>query len=193
MNSIDLLVVLGSVTQPGRLHRALGDAVERARAAGLDVVVLDLGTVTIGFADGRPLESLTDDTPRVVEAVRAASTIVLASPVYRASITGALKNLLDLLPVEALQGKPVGLVAMGATAHHFLGAASHLRDVCAWFGALVAPTDVYLTSADFADGVPVARVTDDLDALVRSLQLLQHVIVEGESPLGPTPLAARAR
>jgi NAD(P)H-dependent FMN reductase len=27
-------------------------------------------------------------------------------------MTGALKNLLDLVPVEALAGKPVGIVAM---------------------------------------------------------------------------------
>ena len=41
--------------------------------------------------------------------------MLLASPVYRASFTGALKNLLDLTPVEALRAKPVGIVAMGAT------------------------------------------------------------------------------
>jgi FMN reductase len=57
--------------------------------------------------------------------------VLLATPVYRGSLTGTLKNLLDHVPVGALQGKPVGIVAMGATDHHFLGAERHLRDVAA--------------------------------------------------------------
>ena len=40
---------------------------------------------------------------------------------------------------------------MGATQHHFLGVDWHLRDVLAWFGALVVPTSVYLVSADFVE------------------------------------------
>ena len=187
-----ILVVLGSVTPPGRMHRAVNGAVERFVGNGGSASLLDLGTVTIGFADGRALDSLTDDTKTAVEAVQAASGVILASPVYRASLTGALKNFLDVVPIEALQQKPVGLLAMGATAHHFLGTASHLRDICAWFGALVAPTDVYLTSADFVDGVLQPGPAADLDALLTSVQRLADV-VQASGDLGPTPLAAKGR
>ena len=76
----------------------------------------------------------------------------MASPVYRGSYTGALKNLLDLTPVDALRNKPVGIVAMGATLHHYLGVDGQLRAVLAWFGALVLPTSVYLESSHFKDG-----------------------------------------
>jgi NAD(P)H-dependent FMN reductase len=92
------------------------------------------------FADGRPLDRFPDDTARVVGAIAEADVVLLASPVYRASFTGALKNLLDLTPVEALRAKPVGIVAMGATLHHYLGVDWQLRAVLAWFGALVVPT-----------------------------------------------------
>ena len=88
----------------------------------------------------------------MVAALAAADVVLLASPVYRATFTGALKNLLDLTPLEALRGKPVGIVAMGASPHHYLGVDWHLRAVLAWFGALVAPTSVYLESAHFKDG-----------------------------------------
>ena len=59
------------------------------------------------------------------------TTIILASPAYRGSFTAALKNLLDHLPIEPLAAKPVGIVAMGATSHHYLGMEWHLRDVLA--------------------------------------------------------------
>jgi FMN reductase len=101
--------------------------------------------------------------------------VLLATPVYRGSCTGTLKNLLDHVPVEALRGTPVGIAAMGATPHHHLGAERHLRDVLAFFGAFVAPVAVYLTSADFgAGGAPTASADAVLDRLVGVLARLAH-------------------
>jgi FMN reductase len=183
--------ILGSVTPPGRMNRAMEGAMQRAAARGHDVELVDLATLTIEFADARPLTERGDDSAEVVAKLAGADAVVLASPVYRASMTGALKNLLDLVPVEALIGKPVGIVAMGATQHHYLGVDSHLRDVMAWFGALVAPTSVYLTSADFVDGVLSDGAAESLDALLDTLALLSQSLA-GKGDLGPLPLARPA-
>ncbi len=75
---------------------------------------------------------------------------MLATPIYRGSLTGALKNALDLTPIPALRDTPVALVAMGGSHHHYLGAERHLRDVLSFFGALVLPTAVYLSWRDFS-------------------------------------------
>ncbi len=185
--------MLGSVTRPGRLHRALSQALERAQSAGARTELIDLATARIAFADGRPPAELDDDTARVVAALDCASAVVLATPVYRGSLTGALKNLLDHVPVEALRGRPTGLVAMGASDHHHLGAERHLRDVLAFFGAHVLPTAVYLTPADFeADGEPRERAAAELDAVVGGTLSLARALV-AVPPLGPPPLVARPR
>lgn len=183
-----LVSILGSVTPPGRLRAALGSAFP---LDGVEHELIDLADCRIAFADGRSPDALGDDTARVVASVRGADAVLLASPVYRGTFTGALKNLLDHLPVEALAGKPVGIVAMGATQHHHLGVDWHLRDVLAWFGALVAPTSVYLASADFQDGVPSEGARGDLVALVRALLALGRIAPAAGEHLGPRPLAAR--
>ena len=180
-------MLLGSVTPPGRLASAVSGAVARAEAAGHEASLIDLGTLTLGFADGRPLEQLSDDTGRLIEAIAGADAVILATPVYRGTLTGALKNALDLLPLEALQGKPAGIVAMGATLHHFLGAESHLRDILAWFGALTLPTAIYLSSADFIEGTLNDRAAGALDELFQSGAALSGTA--RERPLGPPPLA----
>ena len=113
----NIVAVLGSVTPPGRLSRAVGEALSRAGARGIDTALIDLATLRLPFADGSPLDG---DAARVVEQLASAEAVLFATPVYRASITGSLKNLLDLTPVEALESKPCGIVAMGATPHHFL-------------------------------------------------------------------------
>ena len=155
---------------------------------GVAATVLSLGEYRVAFADGRPLECFTDDTAQVVGALAAADAVLLASPVYRGSFTGALKNLLDLTPLEALRAKPVGIVAMGATAHHYLGVDWHLRAVLAWFGALVAPTSVYLESRHFRDG----RLEDEASrgALADLVGALVAMAAVPRDHAGPPPLAA---
>lgn len=190
-DDIRLVSILGSTTKPGRLHRAINEALDRA--AGRHAVSptrIDLGEVNIGFADGTPLERLSDDTPAVVESVTAADAVLLATPVYRGSLTGSLKNLLDLTPIEALREKPVQIVAMGATDHHFLGAAGHMRDLLGFFGALGTPVDVYLNSRDFEDGVPSSGAAGLLDQAIDGLLDLTAALRDS-GPLGPRPLLAR--
>jgi FMN reductase len=185
-----LLLLLGSVTPPGRLHRALATAAERApgRHPGLVTETLDLAELSIAFADGRPPAALLDDTARVIEAIDHAPALLIATPIYRGSLTGALKNLLDQLPVPALRDTPIGLVSMGATDHHFLGADRHLRDILTFFGALPTPTSAYLTARDFTDGVPTDSALSRLDALVDATLLLRSRLAG--QPLGPAPIGA---
>lgn len=188
-----LVGVLGSVTPPGRLLRALDWAIAAAReqAPAIDARILNLADYRVVFADGRPPEALDDDTATLVSGIAGANAVIFASPVYRASFTGALKNLLDHVPVDALLGKPCGIIAMGATPHHYLGVDRHLRDVLAWYGALVAPTSVYLASADFGESGLSAGAQADLRGLVDSVLRLSTAVSAMKAPLGPAPLAGR--
>ena len=190
--SVDLRVVLGSTTPPGRLHRALEGAVGRAAAGGVGADLLDLGRLDLGFADGTPIADLDDDTAATIAALDSARAVILATPIYRGSPTGSLKNLLDLTPVPALQGKVVGIVAMGASDHHFLGAERHLRDVLAFFGAVVMPVAVYLNGADFTDGVPGERAETVLDQLFAGVAATAAALAAVDAVAEPLPLGAKA-
>jgi FMN reductase len=187
-----LLAIVGSVTPPGRLLSATRWLLDSASASrkNLEVELINLADKKVAFADGRPPEQYKDDTAAIIKSVRTADGVIIASPVYRGSFTGALKNLLDHLPVEALAGKPVGIVAMGATLHHYLGVDWHLRDVLTWFGALVVPTSVYLASPDFVDGQLNESAKQDLKDLADAVIKLKEVTTPGVF-LGPRPLAGR--
>jgi FMN reductase len=190
--SVDLRVVLGSTTPPGRLHRAIDGAIERSGERGTSADLLDLGTLRLGFADGTPPADLDDDTAATIAAIESARALIFATPVYRGSLTGSLKNLLDLTPVPALQGKVVGLVAMGASDHHYLGPERHLRDILAFFGAVVMPVAVCLNGGDFTDGVPGERAATVLDELFAGIAAAAEALADVEAIGAPTPLAAKA-
>jgi FMN reductase len=187
-----LRVILGSPTPPGRLHRAVEGAIERAGERGVEVDLFDLGAHTIGFADGTPAADLDDDTAAAIAAVESAGALVVATPIYRGSMTGSLKNLFDLVPVPALQGKVVGIAAMGASDHHYLGAERHLRDVLAFFGAIPMPVAVYLNGGDFEDGVPGERAATLLDELFAATTETAVALAGTAAGIEPSPLAAKA-
>ena len=192
VESARLLMIVGAATPPGRLAAAIRVAAEAARTGGGDVAVdiLNLAETPVEICDGRPLEAYGAATREAVAHVAAARAVLIGAPVYRASFPGVLKNLLDVTPVEALQNKPVGILAMGGSPHHFLAVDNQLRQVLAWFGALVAPTSVYVTPGDFRDGQLTAEAArTDLAALAQTLITLSHRL--DPASLGPPPLAAK--
>ena len=182
-----LLMIVGAATPPGRLAAAVAFASESAGTAAA-VDILNLAETPVEICDGRPLDKYDESTRQAVERIVSAAAVLIAAPVYRASYPGVLKNLLDIAPVEALQAKPIGIVAMGGSPHHFLGVDWQLREVLTWFGALVAPTSVYITGSDFKDGKLASEGAQrDLAALAATLVTLARL---DRASLGPTPLAA---
>jgi FMN reductase len=191
-DSNTLLMLVGAATPPGRLAAAIDHAAETVRAAnaGVAVNILNLADTAIDICDGRALDAYSEATRRAVSSISGAGAVLIGAPVYRASYPGVLKNLLDITPVEALQNKPVGILAMGGSPHHYLAVDTQLRAVLGWFGALVAPTSVYVTGGDFRDGKLTSDgARADLAALTSTLVMLSRSL--DPAALGPKPLAAR--
>ncbi|GLV50060.1 hypothetical protein TBS_06360 [Thermobispora bispora] len=176
-----LVSIYGSPTTPGKLARAMSIAEDRVRQHdGWEV---------------RRLTSQPTDNPVVglwsasdVDAVAGADAVLVASPVFRASIPGTLKLLFDMLPNEALRNKPVAILTIGAAPHHFLAAERHLRDLLAWFGALGAPNAAYFVDSTFKDDVP-QEAKDELAELVDQVVNLAERL--SGLTFGPDPLTVR--
>ena len=152
--------------------------------------MLNLAGTSVGICDGRPFDHHDEATRQAVARIAAADAVLIAAPVYRASCPGVLRNLLDITPVEALQNKPVAILTMGGSPHHYLAIDSQLRPVLAWFGVLILPTSVYLTGADFRDGQLASETgRGELQALLDTMLLLARSLQA--AVLGPPPLAAR--
>ena len=72
--------------------------------------------------DSPALKTFTDQ-------LQEADGLIVATPVYKAAYSGALKTLLDLLPERALQGKVVLPLATGGTVAHLLAVDYALKPV----------------------------------------------------------------
>lgn len=61
-----------------------------------------------------------EDIVQFAEVVKNADAVIIGSPVYKASYTGVLKSLLDLLPEGIFKSKPVLPIMIGGTSRHLL-------------------------------------------------------------------------
>lgn len=147
-----LIAILGSAVSSGKTKNAIQIACQAADIyldKNIDIEIIDLSEKEISILDGRKIEEYNDDTEQVVKSILSGDVFLIGTPVYRGTYTGALKNLLDHIPLSALENKPVGLIATGATTHHYLIIDHDLRGVLAWFNAYALPGSVYLESCDF--------------------------------------------
>lgn len=72
---------------------------------------------------------------QALDEVARADVVLVATPIYKAAYSGALKAFLDLLPQDGLRGKTVLPLATGGTVAHLLAVDYALKPVLAALGA----------------------------------------------------------
>jgi FMN reductase len=117
--------------------------------------------------------------PAVAAAVASASAadvLVVATPIYRATYTGAMKAFFDRFPPCALSRTVVVLVGTALAPEHYLALDTGCRALIASLEGWTAPTVVYATSTDFVDGEPTDDITTKLRLAVEGAEALARVI-----------------
>ncbi|MEY9780050.1 FMN reductase [Sinorhizobium fredii] len=147
-----ILGLSGNVKRPSRtasLVDVLTSAVE-SRFGGVKSII-DLTDVAPVLFRALRAEQLDSAGREIIDALETADVLVVGSPVYRASYTGALKHLFDLVDYRALTGRPVLLAATGGSPLHALMIEHQLRPLFGFFNALSIPTSIYAVETDFTD------------------------------------------
>lgn len=145
-----ILGLSGNVKKPSRTASLVeAIAVASAERTGASQHTIELVDAAPVLFKALRADQLDKRGRQIIDAVEAADILVVGSPVYRASYTGALKHLFDLVDYRALTGKRVILAATGGTPLHGLMIEHQLRPLFGFFNALTLPTAIYATEADF--------------------------------------------
>jgi FMN reductase len=173
MSKTIVFVAASPSTQSRSTHVARAVAAEAERA-GLQVrffSLTDFDPADVFFA-----RSATPAVQRFVESVKSAAALVLSTPVYKAAYTGALKAIVDLIPPDALAGKPALGIATARLADHASGVDQAYLDLFGFFKAraldtlFVGDDELRLGTVDasLSEGAR-ARVLDASRALVTAI------------------------
>lgn len=98
----------------------------------------------------------------LTEQLATADGIIIATPVYKASFSGGLKTLLDLLPERALDNKVVLPLASGGTIAHMLAIDYALKPVLNALKAQEILHGVFADDSQFTDYQHKPQFTSDL-------------------------------
>jgi FMN reductase len=164
-----ILAISGSPSATSRTERLVDLLAGRLADAGHEVRALSIRDLPpaalVGADPAHPA------IVAVADALAVADGVLVATPVYKASYSGALKALLDLLPQYALAGKVVLPLATGGTLAHVLAIDYAMRPVLNAMGAAhIVPgyfllDQLILTTADGATVIE-ANVAAALHAVV---------------------------
>lgn len=120
---------------------------------------LDLGDYTLPFSDGRPYVQYEGDAKFVTETIMQADAIIIGTPIFQASIPATLKNIFDLLPVNAFLDKVVSVIVTAGSEKHYLTVEHQLFPILRYMKAYVISPYVFIEEKDF---LQTEIVNDDI-------------------------------
>jgi NAD(P)H-dependent FMN reductase len=140
--------ICGSLRRGSYTRMAVQMALQGAREVGAQTCLIDLQDYQLVACDGKEDErTYPADVFRLRREVSQAQGIILGTPEYHGSFSGVLKNALDLMGFEEIEGKMIGLVGVSGGALGAVNALNSLRTVGRALHAWVVPEQASIPEA----------------------------------------------
>ncbi len=143
---IKIVGIAGSLRDNSYSVLALQQAANRIKALGAEVEIIDLKDMKLPFCDGGDDYPDYPDVEVMRAKVKAADGLILATPEYHGSVSGVIKNALDLMSFEHLSGKVAGVISvLGGQSNS--NALNDLRIIIRWVHGWVIPEQISVGQA----------------------------------------------
>lgn len=169
---VHIVGLSGSLRSGSYSRQALELALRKADLAGATTQLLDLQTLNLPFCTGAKSYPEYPDVEVLKSSVQQADGLILATPEYHGSVSGVLKNALDLMSFEELSGKVTAAISvLGGQSNS--NALNHLRLIMRWVHAWMIPEQIAISQAwkafDAEGTLTDPQLEERLEALVQSL------------------------
>ncbi len=172
-----ILGIGGTTVARSRTQLALKTALDIAARTGAETQIAPVHALDLPlFNPSWPLDRYPPTLTALLDDVRTADGLILCSPTYHGTISGALKNVLDhLIFLGAdvppyLGGKPVGLMAYGGLTA--MGVLDALHHCVRGLKGVIAPTQVAVHPSTF----DAAGIITEARLLARVTKMVEEVI-----------------
>lgn len=143
---VKIVGIAGSLRPASYSHQALKLAIQRVAALGAETATLDLRAMNLPFCNGEDDYDDYPDVAKLRQTVKQADGLILVTPEYHGSISGVLKNALDLMSFDELSGKVVGVMSvLGGQPNS--NALNDMRLILRWVHAWVIPEQIAIGQA----------------------------------------------
>jgi NAD(P)H-dependent FMN reductase len=183
---VRIVGLCGSLRTGGFTRMALNVALAGASERGAAAELLDLHGFDLPFCAGEVGELQGNaGVESLRHKIAGASGVILATPNYHGTLSGVLKNALDLMSMREFEGKVVGLVGVSGGRMGGASTLNSLRAIGRALHAWVIPWEawVYDASTAFApDGSPKEVATEQrLKDVGRKVARLTRMLASKEA------------
>ena len=146
-DSIRITGVCGSLSADGATKKALAIALSGAAEYDAETALLELRDFNLVFYGSVPENEYPPDVLQLRRALRDSQGIILATPEYHGSLTGALKNMLDLMTIEDFETKIIGLVGVAGGDIGAINSLNTMKTICRNLHCCVLPQEVSISNS----------------------------------------------
>ncbi|MBI3671579.1 NAD(P)H-dependent oxidoreductase [Candidatus Azambacteria bacterium] len=143
--------ISGSLRSASKNTVVLKNAIKMASAAGVEVELLNLRDLNVPIYDGDlENEGMPDGVKILREKILEADLLLIASPEYNGSVSGALKNAIDWASrgQNVLDGKIAAIFGASSGSFGTIEGQKHLRDILNKLNCFILPQPrVYISSS----------------------------------------------
>jgi FMN reductase len=176
-----LIVCISGSKRPGSTTLTLVNELRKAcEKHGTKTELIDLSQVELPWFDNRESWDYGPEHARIEALLEKADGFVIGSPEYHASMSGVLKNFLDLLDYKrVVAGKPAAFCAVGEGRGKAMTVLNHFLSVARALKMWAVPMVVGMNHDDFdenwhiKDQTIIARVDTAAKELVRAARALK--------------------
>ena len=200
---VKILAIGGTTSERSWSLVPMDIALAKAQAAGADVVRATIYDLDLPmFRTDWKLEQYPPTLPWLLDQIRQADGLIICSPTYHGTMSGAIKNLLDMLiflgwdKPPYLGGKPVALMAYGGMTS--MGVLSGLTQVVRGLKGITVPTHIAVPersvnrdTVSIDDERVLARMDDMVAELMRFAAQLRQPHLAPHIPPRPPVGASR--
>ncbi|WP_072016166.1 NADPH-dependent FMN reductase [Leptolyngbya sp. KIOST-1] len=154
-----ILTIAGSPSQNSRSSSVLELSRLILEKQGLDVSCLSVKDIPPEDLVYANFESAS--LKKAQNMIEQAQAIIVGTPVYKASYTGVLKALLDLMPQYAFSGKTVLPIATGGTITHLLSIDYAMKPLFSVLGATHILRGIFILDSQMQRGEGGQLTLDD--------------------------------
>ena len=135
------------MTRDSSTSKALAVALRGAAEYDAETSLLELHDFDLVFAGSVPPDEYPPDVLRMRQAIRESQGIILATPEYHGSLTGALKNMRDLMSIDDFETKIIGLVGVAGGHIGAINSLNTMKTICRNLHCWVLPQDVSIATS----------------------------------------------
>ena len=146
-STIHVAGISGSLRPGSYTRRAVECALQGAAESGAETHLIDLNDYNLVFCGGKDETGVPAGVSRLSEQLKQADGIILGTPEYHGSLSGVLKNALDLMGFDEFEGKMIGLVGVSGGHMGAFDALNTLRNIGRALHAWVIPEQASVPEA----------------------------------------------